>query len=68
MENNLTEQTEIARKLGISNKAMRRIAEAAELKWTLINNKRHYKFEDFLEAIRKGGNGAHKILKTRLFP
>lgn len=53
----MIEQTEIAKKLGISNNQMRRIAETAGLKWELINNKRHYEWEEFLEAIRKAKNG-----------
>ncbi|MFH1444900.1 MAG: hypothetical protein ABIF08_00230 [Nanoarchaeota archaeon] len=47
----LIEQTIIAQKLGISNKAMRRIAQSAKLKFKLIDNKRHYKWKDFVEAI-----------------
>ena len=54
----LIEQTEIAKKLGISNNAMRRIADQAKLEFELINNKRHYDWQDFVEAIQKGNNGS----------
>jgi len=50
----LLEQTEIAKKLGISNNAMRRIAATAGLKFELINNRRCYDWEEFLEVIKKG--------------
>jgi len=48
------EQTEIARRLGISNNNMRRIATTAGLEFELINNRRHYDWEEFLEAVKKG--------------
>ena len=48
------EQTEVAKRLGISNNAMRRIAKNAGLEWKLINNKRHYDWQEFLEAVKKG--------------
>lgn len=47
------EQTEIAKKLGISNTQFRRIAECARLEFWLVENKRHYDFAEVLEAIRK---------------
>jgi transposase-like protein len=53
----LIEQTEIARKLGISNNAFRRIASTARLEFELINNKRHYDWQEVLEIIKKGKNG-----------
>jgi len=52
----LIEQTEIAKKLGISNNAFRRIAKYAGLKFQLINNKRHYDFEEVVETIKKNNN------------
>lgn len=53
----MLEQTEIAKRLGVSNKVMRRIAQTAGLEFKLIENKRHYDWDEFLEAIRKGKNG-----------
>jgi hypothetical protein len=53
----ILEQTDIARKLGISNNAFRRIAEAAGLKFELINSKRHYKWDEVVEAIQRGKHG-----------
>lgn len=50
---NLIEQTEIAKRLGISNNAMRRIATTAGLKFELIGSKRHYVWQEFLKAIKK---------------
>ena len=54
---NFVEQTEIAKRLGISNNAMRRIAATAQLKFKLINNKRHYIWKDFLRAIKESKVG-----------
>ena len=48
-----TEQTEIARKLSISNTAFRRIAHYGKLEFKLINNKRHYRFPDVLQVIQQ---------------
>ena len=53
----LTEQTEIAKRLGISNKAFHRIAYHGKLEFKLINNKRHYDFEEVIETIKKNKNG-----------
>ena len=50
----LIEQTEIAKRLGISNNAMRRIAALAGLEFKLINNRRHYDWQEFLDVIKKG--------------
>jgi hypothetical protein len=50
----LIEQTEIAKRIGISNNAMRRIATTAGLEFKLINNRRCYDWQEFLEAIKKG--------------
>jgi len=47
----MTEQTEIARQLGMSNKKFRYIVEG-KLKWTLINNKRHYEMKEVLDLIQ----------------
>lgn len=52
--NLILEQTEIAKKLGISNNAMRRIAQAAKLEWQLIDGRRHYDFHVFINAIKLG--------------
>ena len=41
----------------MSNKAFYRIAASACLKFVLIDNKRHYEWDEVLEAIRKGKNG-----------
>ena len=49
----MTEQTEIAKKLGISNNAFRRFAHESKLEFKLINNKRHYKYDEVLEVLRK---------------
>ena len=48
-----TEQTEIARKLSISNTAFKRIVYHGKLEFKLINNKRHYRFSDVLRVIRQ---------------
>jgi hypothetical protein len=50
-----TEQTEIARKLGISNNALRKIVFNSPLKdsWKLIAKKRHYEIEKVLELINQ---------------
>jgi hypothetical protein len=54
----LLEQTEIAKRLGISMNALHRILNSSGLStekyFKLINNKRHYEYEDVLKAIRKG--------------
>ena len=47
----MTEQTEIAKKLGMSNKKFRHMVEG-RLKWTLINNKRHYEINEVLILIQ----------------
>lgn len=54
----MTEQTQIAKQLGISMKALHRILyhsglEQAE-RYELINGKRHYQFEEVMQVIRKG--------------
>ena len=49
----LIEQTEIARRLGISNNALHRIVYHGKLEYKLINNKRHYDFEEVLKTIKK---------------
>lgn len=55
------EQTIIAKKLGISNTAFRRIAENAKLVFELINNRRCYEWEDVLKVISQGNFGeAHR--------
>lgn len=51
---NLIEQTEIAKRLGISNNAFRRIAQQGKLEFTLINNKRCYDFDEVLKIIQAG--------------
>ena len=45
------EQTEIAKQLGMSNKKFRHMVEC-RLKWTLINNKRHYEISEVLNLIQ----------------
>ena len=47
------EKTEIARKLGISNKVFQRIAYYGGLEFKLINNKRNYKLSEVLAVIKK---------------
>lgn len=47
----MVEQTEIARKLGISGTKFRRIVQG-RLEFQLINNKRHYDYEQVLQLIR----------------
>lgn len=53
-----TEQTEIAKRLGISNKAFRRIVHGAgidnEKYYKLINNKRHYDFNFIIKILENG--------------
>lgn len=53
-----TEQTEIAKRLGISNKAFRRIVHDAgidnEKYYKLINNKRHYDFNFIIKILENG--------------
>ena len=51
--NDYIEQTAIARKLGISNKAFQRIAYYGGLEFKLINNKRHYELSEVLAVIKK---------------
>lgn len=53
---NYLEQTEIARKLGISNNSFKRIVFHGKLEFKLINAKRNYKFSEVLEAIKKANN------------
>ena len=53
----LIERTEIAKKLGISGKAFNRIAYHGKLEYKLINNKRHYDFEEVIKTIKKGKYG-----------
>ena len=53
----LIEQTEIARKLGISMNALHRILRSCGYdspeKYKLINNKRHYEWEAILSLIQQ---------------
>ncbi len=49
----LIEQTEIAKRLGISNKTIKRITYHGKLEYKLINNKRHYNFNEVVETIKK---------------
>jgi len=52
MNNDWTEQTEIAKQLGISNNKFRKmIRDKAE--FILLCNKRHYRFSDVLTIIDK---------------
>ena len=53
----LVEQTEIAKRLGISNNALHRITYHGKLDFKLINNKRHYDFEEVIKTIKKGKYG-----------
>lgn len=61
----LIEQTEIAKRLGISNKKFRAImaignprgTHETRIPWTLINNKRHYEWEDVLALIQTQSSG-----------
>ena len=50
------EQTEIARRLGISKNALCRILHSAGIQteehFVLINNKRHYSFKKVIETIQ----------------
>lgn len=48
----ILEQTLIAKKLGISNNAFRRIAQCAKLEFKLINNKRCYDFNEVIKTIK----------------
>ncbi len=48
----LFEQTEIAKKLGMSNTKFRLMVED-KIKWTLINNKRHYDMDDINRVIEE---------------
>ena len=54
----MTEQTEIAKTLGISMNALHKILQAANIEkephFKLINNKRHYNIEEILQVIKKG--------------
>ena len=52
----LVEQTEIAKRLGISNNAFHRIAYYSKLEYKLINNKRHYDFEKVIKIIKDNRN------------
>jgi len=47
----LTEQTEIAKMLGISHNQFRRMVEG-RIEFKLINNKRHYKTEEVFAVIK----------------
>ncbi len=49
----LIEQTAIAKRLGISNNALHRITWHGKLEYKLINNKRHYDFDEVIETIKK---------------
>ncbi len=49
----LIEQTEIAKRLGISNKTIKRITYHGKLEYKLINNKRHYNFKEVVKTIKK---------------
>ena len=51
------EQTAIAKKLGISNNAFKRMAQAAKLKHELIDNKRNYDWDEVIEVIMKAKKG-----------
>ena len=50
----LVEQTEIARRLGISNKSFRKMVLYSHLKdsWKLIAQKRHYEIEEVFALIK----------------
>ena len=48
----LCEQTEIAKKLGMSNTKFRLMIEG-KAEWTLINNKRHYDMDDVNRVIEE---------------
>lgn len=56
----MMEQTEIARRIGVSNKSFRRIMSDAKLDnekyFKLIDNKRHYDY-DFIVKILQGIHG-----------
>ena len=52
----LTEQTQIAKNLGISMNSLHRMLHASGFEtpenFKLINNKRHYEYEDILKLIK----------------
>lgn len=50
----LIEQTKIAEKLGISRTQFRKLMYKYNMKFELIDNKRHYEYKDVLELIQKG--------------
>ena len=54
--NMFIERIEIAKKLGISGKALNRIAYYGKLEYKTINNKRHYDFDEVIEIIKKAKN------------
>ena len=49
----LIERIEIARRLGISGKTLKRIVYYGKLEHKMINNKRYYDFEEVVETIKK---------------
>lgn len=49
----LIEQTEIAKKLGMSNNKFKKLIHD-KLEFQLINNKRHYEWEEVLRFIQLG--------------
>jgi len=46
------ERTEIAKRLGISGKALNRIAFYGKLEYKLINNKRCYDLDEVIKTIK----------------
>jgi len=52
----LIEQTEIARRLGISSKKFRSLMYRHNMQFQLVNNKRHYEWDEVIALIQKGKN------------
>jgi len=53
----IIEQTEIAKKLGISARQFRKMIALTDLPFELIENKRHYDFEKVIEKIKESQCG-----------